>query len=165
MSREVPRSATVLLILVLFTSMIVGTFTVPVKAAPQAVVTIADSYYSPQEVTIVVGSTVLWKNTGSLSHTATSDSSLWDSGPIPAGGSYQSPVFNKVGVFNYHSSSPDVQMTGKIIVVSSNAVTIYPGTVDSGLVASYIIALMFAVLVIFWLNYPSAKSQTRVKMR
>ncbi len=165
MSIEAPRFATVLLILILVTSMIGGTFTLYVRAVPQAVVTIGDSFYSPQEVTIVVGSTVLWKNTGTLSHSAISDSGLWSSGPIPSGGSYQSPVFSSVGIFNYHSSLDSGQMTGKVIVVPTSARTLYSGTVDEGLLAGYVIAILFAVVAIFWLNYPSSRAKARARVR
>ncbi len=165
MSIEAPRFTTTLLILILVTSIIGGDSAIYVRAVPQAVVTVGDSFYSPQEVTIVVGSTVLWKNTGTLSHTATSDSGLWNSGPIPPGGSYQSPVFSSVGIFNYHSSLDSSQMTGKVIVDPTTARTLYSGTVDEGLLAGYIITILFAVVAIFWLNYPSSRAKARARVR
>ncbi len=165
MSMEAPHFATTLLLLILVTSMVGGNFALFVRAVPQGVVTVGDSFYSPQEVTIVVGSTVLWKNSGTLSHSATSDSSLWNSGPIPPGGSYQSPVFSSVGIFNYHSSLDSSQMTGKVIVVPASARTLYSGTVDEGLLAGYVITIMFAVVAIFWLNYPSSRAKARARVR
>ena len=137
----------------------------PANATLQATITIGDSFYSPQEVTILVGSTVLWTNTGSLTHTSTSNTALWDSGPIGPGGSYQSPVFQSVGVFNYHSAPPDSQMTGKIIVVPTTAKVLTAGTVDEGLLAGFVIAVLFGFVVIFWLNYPSTQSKARARMR
>lgn len=137
----------------------------PANAAQQATVTIGDSFYSPQEVTIIVGSTVLWTNTGTLTHTSTSDTNLWNSGPIAPGASYQSPVFTVVGVYNYHSASPDLQMTGKIIVVPASAKTLSADTVNEGLLAGFVIAILFAFIVIFWLNYPSPQSRAKARLR
>ena len=153
------------LLLVLVLSPVIGALTFHVKGALQATVTIGDSFYSPQEVTILVGSTILWTNTGSLTHTSTSDAGLWDSGPIAPGASYQSLPFKSVGVFNYHSAPPDSQMTGKIIVVSTTANVLTPGTVDEGLLAGFVIAVLFAFVVVFWLNYPSAQSKAKARMR
>ena len=164
MSRLLNRCVTSLLLILVF-SPVIAAIMVPVNGALQATVTIGDSFYSPQEVTILVGSTVLWTDTGSLTHTSTSDAGLWDSGPIAPGASYASPVFRIVGVFNYHSAPPDSQMTGKIIVVSTSAKVLLPGTVDEGLVAAFVIAILFAFVVIFWLNYPSAQSKARARMR
>lgn len=156
---------TVLLLLVLFSSL-GGALNPHVGAVQQAVVTIGDSSYSPQEVTVVVGSTVLWKNTGSSSHASISDTGLWNSGPIAPGATYQSPLLTSVGVVNYHSFSSDPsQMRGKIIVVSASANTLYAGRIDEGLLASFVISLLFAVVVIFWLNYPSSQSKAKARMR
>ncbi len=155
---------TSILLLLLLTMTAVGARVDQTRGVQQAVVTITDSSFSPQEVTVIVGATVLWMNTGVIAHTSTSSTGLWDSGSIQPGGSYQSPAFNKVGVFNYHSSL-DMQMTGKVIVVSSSASILYSGSVDGGLLAGYIIALMFAVVVVFWLNYPSAQSRAKARLR
>ncbi len=154
-----------MLLLALVLSPVIGTLIIPVSATLQATVTIGDSFYSPQEVTIVVGTTVLWTNTGSLTHTSTSDTGLWDSGPIAPSASYQSPAFTSTGVYNYHSASPDSQMTGKIIVVPTSAKTVSAGTVDEGLLAGFVIAILFAFVAIFWLNYPSSQSRAKVKLR
>ncbi len=153
------------LLLVLVFSPVIGALIVPVHGTLQATVTIGDSFYSPQEVTILVGSTVLWTNTGSLTHASTSNTGLWDSGPIAPGGSYQSPVFESVGVFNYHSAPPDSQMTGKIIVVPTSANVLSASAVNEGLLTGFVIAVLFAFVVIFWLNYPSAQSKARARMR
>ena len=164
MSKRLDHCVTFLL-LVLVLSPVIGAVVVNVNGVRQATVAIGDSFYSPQEATILVGSTVLWNNTGSLTHTSTSDAGLWDSGPIAPGASYQSLPFKSVGVFNYHSAPPDSQMTGKIIVVPTTANVLTPGTVDEGLLAGFVIAVLFAFVVIFWLNYPSAQSKAKARMR
>ncbi len=157
------RLASALCLLVLF-STVSTAFLASVRASSQATVTIGDSYYSPQEVTILVGSSVLWQNTGSIAHSATSDTGLWDSGLIQPGGSYLSAPFNKVGVYSYHSSESS-QMTGKVVVVPTSAKTLYPENLNGGLVAGFILSMLVAILVIFWLNYPSAQSTAKSKLR
>ncbi len=152
------------LLLVLFISSIMTAFTPSAKGIQEGVVTIQDSYYSPQEVTIIVGASVLWKNAGSLAHTATSDSGLWDSGVIQPGSSYTSPPFNKVGVFNYHSAESS-QMTGKVIVVPTSANTLYPEKLNEGLIAGYIFSILIAVTVVLWMNYPSTQAKSKLKTR
>lgn len=153
------------LLLLLLVSPVIAAFVHPVNGIIQATVTIGDSFFSPQEVTILVGSTILWTNTGSLTHRSTSATNLWDSGPITPGGSYESPIFKSVGVFNYHSAPPDSQMFGKIIVLPMSANVLSSGTVDEGLLAGFVIALLFAFVLIFWLNYPSSQSKAKARMR
>ncbi len=141
------------------------TLSAPVKGASQATVTIGDSFFDPQEVTIIVGATVLWRNNGTLAHTSTSDTALWNSGNIQPGGSYRSPIFTTAGVFNYHSSLDSSQMSGKVIVVPASAATVHPETVDRGLLAGYAVAIFFAVIVVFWLNYPSSQGKMKTRAR
>jgi plastocyanin len=92
--------------------------------------------FSPETLTVTVGSTVTWTNNGATTHTATSDagdSLTWDSGslagstPSPYGGTSPgasfSKTFTKAGVYPYHCSfhgvvgSPDYHgMVGAIKV-------------------------------------------------
>ncbi len=136
-----------------------------VKATPEASISIKDSSFSPQEVTILVGSTILWKNNGTTTHTATSDTSVWDSGPIAPGGTYLSPVFDKVGVYSYHSTSDGSLMTGKVIVVPANANTLPSENVNNGLVVGYVLSILAAVIVTLWLNYPSGQAKAKTRLR
>ncbi len=62
---------------------------------------IYDFYFSPTPVTINVGDTVIWTNHGSVDHTSTSDTGLWDSGYIAPGGTY-SFTFSSAGTYDYH---------------------------------------------------------------
>ena len=52
-------------------------------------VSIQDFAFSPQTVNVSEGTTVCWTNTGSASHTVTSDTPLFDSGTIAPGGIYE----------------------------------------------------------------------------
>lgn len=78
-------------------------------------VSAAEYSFSPETLSVKVGSTVTWTNHGSLPHTATSDagdSLSWDSGSMAGsstdpyggttpGGSF-SIVFSKAGTYPFH---------------------------------------------------------------
>lgn len=70
--------------------------------------------FVPQTLTITVNSTVKWKNLDGIAHTVTSDNASWDSGNIPAGGTFKF-TFTSTGTFNYHCTFHPL-MTGTIIV-------------------------------------------------
>ena len=78
------------------------------------VVIVGRADFSPATLTIAVGSTVIWKNRGPVAHTVTSNDGTFDSGDLPAGGTFRF-TFTKSGTFpyicNYHP-----YMTGTIIV-------------------------------------------------
>ena len=94
--------------------------------------------FSPTTVTVKVGTTVKWTNSGKAQHTSTSDATpqpIWNSGPVlPAGtgscdpndpyctpgttpaGTYQR-TFNTAGTYQYHCQNHGAQgMTGTITV-------------------------------------------------
>ncbi len=80
------------------------------------VVVIDDNSFTPEEISVQVGDTVIWTNQGSESHTVTSWYSwinekyvhytivgqTWDSGDIQSGESY-SRTFESSGSYNYVS--------------------------------------------------------------
>lgn len=71
--------------------------------------------YSPSEISVNVGDTVVWANLDSAEHTITSDSgSELDSELLSNGGAY-SHTFNSAGTFDYHCT-PHPSITGKVIV-------------------------------------------------
>jgi plastocyanin len=78
-------------------------------------VAIHDFYFDPQTVTVSVGTNVAWNNLGAFTHTADSDTGLWDSGDIPSGGAY-SRIFDTAGTFAYHCDFHP-SMKGIVIVV------------------------------------------------
>ena len=56
--------------------------------------------YSPDSLSIAVGSTVTWQNADSVAHTTTSNGAF-DSGLVRAGGQF-SFTFQSAGTFSYH---------------------------------------------------------------
>lgn len=71
----------------------------PTKPPPQGsqtrtVVQVRNNFFSPQDVTVSQGDTVVWFNGGSAGHTTTSGTGcapdgLWDSGFLSGGGSFE----------------------------------------------------------------------------
>lgn len=82
-------------------------------------VSIRDSFFDPEQVTVQVGDTVRWTHGGFLTHTATSDAAgLWDSGFLSFGAPPFSITFTSPGIFPYHCTIHRVLgMTGTIEVV------------------------------------------------
>ncbi len=83
-------------------------------AVSASAVTISSSGFAPNPLQIKVGTTVTWTNTDSAAHTVTSDTGLFDSGPINSGGTYIY-TFSQAGTFGYHSTG-DANLTGSITV-------------------------------------------------
>ena len=59
--------------------------------------------YSPNPISVSVGTTITWLNNDSTAHTATSNNGAFDTGTISAGGSV-SRQFSTAGSFPYHCS-------------------------------------------------------------
>jgi plastocyanin len=71
--------------------------------------------FSPATLTVPKNTAVTWKNTTSVSHTATSDDgTTFDSGTIPSGSSFTF-VFTQAGTYSYHCNFHPY-MTGTITV-------------------------------------------------
>jgi plastocyanin len=77
-------------------------------------VEITNFAFSPAELTIKRGDSVIWVNRDYTEHKITSDSGELDSGYLKEGKIYDH-VFDTVGTFHYYSSFYP-SMTGKIIV-------------------------------------------------
>jgi len=86
------------------------------QAAPA--VTISDFKFTPQSVTVPVGTRVTWTNDGPSTHTATG-SGVFDSGPLARGQSF-SFTFSSPGAFNYMCTIHPF-MTGVINVTAASA--------------------------------------------
>ena len=82
--------------------------------AATAAIDIIDFQFVPQSVTVNLGDTVQWTNTGMSIHTTTSDTGIWDSGSMATGQSF-SQVFNTAGTFTYRCMIHPF-MTGSVIV-------------------------------------------------
>jgi hypothetical protein len=77
-----------------------------------------DFFFSAATVTIAVGDTVTWHNSGQAPHTATANNGSFDTGTVNSGGS-ASHTFNSAGTFAYICTIHP-QMKGTIRVVSSS---------------------------------------------
>ena len=83
-------------------------------AVPPNTVLMSGMAFSPGTLTIPKNTTVTWRNNDGVTHTSTSDSGVWDTGNIPAGGS-KTTTFANAGTFTYHCTYHSM-MTGTIIV-------------------------------------------------
>lgn len=72
------------------------------------------SSFSPASITIQAGTKITWRNKDGMTHTVTSDSGVFDSGNIPANGSY-SYTFATPGSYPYHCNI-HTGMTGVVTV-------------------------------------------------
>jgi len=72
----------------------------PVFAAGHSV-SIVDFAFNSASLTVAVGDTVTWTNTGKTAHTSTADNGAWDSGTLQPGASF-SHTFTTAGTFSYH---------------------------------------------------------------
>jgi plastocyanin len=77
-------------------------------------VEIADLAFSPDTLTVPVGTTVTWENSDSLPHTSTSDDEVWDSGTLEPGGEF-SFTFEEAGTFSYFCKIHP-SMNGSVVV-------------------------------------------------
>jgi plastocyanin len=77
-------------------------------------ISIENFAFSPDTVTIAIGTTVTWKNKDSVNHTVTSQTGVFDSGTLSNGGSF-SFTFTQAGTFEYHCSI-HTSMHGTVIV-------------------------------------------------
>ncbi len=73
------------------------------RSAGGTTVAIDNFAFSPDTLTVPVGTTVTFQNDDSVTHTATDDSGEFDSGNIAYGASY-THAFNTKGTFTYHCS-------------------------------------------------------------
>ena len=79
-------------------------------------VDIKDNAFSPQQLAIKPGDTVVWTNTGKSNHTVAGIDSvlLWDSGNLAPGQQFKY-TFDQPGVYKYHDGI-HATTTGEIIV-------------------------------------------------
>ena len=91
------------------------TGTIVVKPAAVHTVSIIDFAFVPQTDTITAADSVRWINNGSVFHTTTSNTSVWNSGTLNPGPSSFTRQFNAAGPFPYHCKFHP-GMTGTISV-------------------------------------------------
>ena len=71
-------------------------------AAADVVITIAGMSFSPNSVAVQAGQTVAWKNTDSVSHSATQDSGTFDTGAISPGTTSRAITISSATALKYH---------------------------------------------------------------
>lgn len=77
--------------------------------------------YQPATITVAVGDTVTWSNTGALQHTVTSETGAFDSGLIAPGQSF-TQTFQTPGTYNYFCTlHPNMRGTVTVSVPSGQA--------------------------------------------
>lgn len=79
---------------------------------------IGDDYFQPNQVTVVVGTTVQWTNFGKHVHTVTWDG--WGSGELRPRQVY-SYTFNRAGSYAYHCAHHPNEMRGVVVVMPSGS--------------------------------------------
>ena len=69
--------------------------------APTRTVTMPGKLYDPTQLSVLVGTSVTWKNDDSINHTVTADGDAFSSGYLPPGGAFTF-TFAKQGRYAFH---------------------------------------------------------------
>jgi plastocyanin len=86
----------------------------PTPAVMQISATIQNFAFSPNPITIALGSTVTWTNLDGVAHTVTADDGSWGSSTLGQGATY-SHVFTSPGSYTYHCAIHPF-MKGTVVV-------------------------------------------------
>ncbi len=82
-------------------------------------VTLINTAFNPKQLSVAVGTTVVWTNKDSMAHTVTADDNSFDSGNLNPGDTFKF-TFTKAGTFpyhcKYHGGPNGVGMSGVITV-------------------------------------------------
>jgi plastocyanin len=78
-------------------------------------ITISNSSFSPQTITVSAGSTVVWTNKDSSEHSIVSDNNQFPSSPRISNGQAFSTLLTEKGTYSYHCGV-NTSIKGKIIV-------------------------------------------------
>jgi LPXTG-motif cell wall-anchored protein len=121
--------------LIRVTSVFLAGFVVLIGAAGPALaasVSVVDNSFGPKVVTIKIGESVTWSDSGANPHTVTADGGAFDSSPscpttpascMHSGDSY-SHTFSSIGTFPYHckihGASGGIGMAGVVVVTAAN---------------------------------------------
>jgi plastocyanin len=93
-------------------------------AADEVVIPMANFEFSPREIIVPVGSTIIWLNQDAAPHTATADDGRAFNSDLVANGQSFSLTLLDVGEFSYfcelHGSAGGIGMAGKISVVAGD---------------------------------------------
>jgi len=98
-------------------------------AAGEVTVEIGDNSFTPKELNVPVGATVVWAHKGQRKHTATADDGSFKSDTLEAGGSFKQ-TFDKPGTYSYycefHGGPGGAGMSGVIKVGDGGAAAAPP---------------------------------------
>jgi plastocyanin len=86
----------------------------PSGSPPANEVWMQNTAFTPSSITVSVNTTITWRNKDSVTHTVTSNTSVFDSGNIAAGGNF-THQFLAAGTYPYHCNIHP-GMTGTVIV-------------------------------------------------
>jgi plastocyanin len=110
-------------------------FVIPVSTqAATYNVSITDSGYIPQNITVQPGDTVVWLNSGNTQHTVTSDNNMFNSGILSPGSTY-SYTFSSVGTNQYYCTLHPTTMRGMVSLAGQ--MTNYPTSYQQNYPTSY----------------------------
>lgn len=95
-----------------------ATLAPPVSPKPQTplpgAVSISQFRFTPAELTVSAGDTVVWTNDDALAHTASADSGAWSSPELQRGERFQF-VPTRAGRFPYHCSAHPVMRATLVV--------------------------------------------------
>lgn len=72
----------------------------PASAGPTVQIDIENYAYTPQDITVAKGTTVVWVNHDSMTHTVAADTPHFESPPLETDDKF-TKTFNEPGVFTY----------------------------------------------------------------
>jgi plastocyanin len=81
------------------------------NAAAVRSVNVADSLYEPETITVQLGDTVAWNNTGAIPHTVSANDGSVESGNMNSGDGF-AHTFNQPGTFEYYCKYHAVKGSG-----------------------------------------------------
>ena len=120
------RFFAMLLSVVVLTIGVTYAIAAPAQQAQNVTITVSDFQFTAKDITIPVGSSVVWTNSGQKKHTATADDGSFDTGVIAPGASSAPVKFDKPGTFAYfcqfHGAPGGVDMAGTITVTAGGQV-------------------------------------------
>ena len=90
----------------------------PPAGTPPNTVVMTGSSFAPTTMTVARHTMITWRNDDGMTHTATSDNGLWNTGDITSGAS-KSVTMDSAGTFPYHCiyhGGPGTGMAGTITV-------------------------------------------------
>jgi plastocyanin len=112
------RLRTIALALAVLPAMVGSQAVVGEEKAPavRVRVSITEFQFTPKNVQVHVGDTVVWTNNGAMIHTSTANGGQWNSGNIPPEGRFPFK-FTTAGTFPYVCGLHPLQMKGTVRVL------------------------------------------------